>query len=158
MSEEAKTGKSINDNPIAFGKGMEYTIVAQMLKEELDLYLPVVDTIGIDAVVRKKDGSFVEIQIKARSTKAKHPALFAGISHKKRPHYLFIFHTEGIFDEKERKNVPATWIMSSNEFLELASVNKKPGRYHRYPIIFQKEDVSGSFLRGEIRILPFLQK
>ncbi|MDD4431872.1 MAG: hypothetical protein PHF61_10785, partial [Bacteroidales bacterium] len=29
---------------------------------------------------------------------------------------------------------------------------------HGYPIIFQKRDVSGSFLRGKIRILSILKK
>ena len=38
-----------------------------MLSEGLDVYTPLIDDNGIDAVVRNPDGSFVEIQIKTRS-------------------------------------------------------------------------------------------
>jgi len=38
-----------------------------MLKEGIDVYVPLVDDIAIDAVIRKPNGSFVEVQIKARS-------------------------------------------------------------------------------------------
>jgi hypothetical protein len=38
-----------------------------MLKEGLDMYIPLIDDFAIDAVIRKQDGSFGEIQIKARS-------------------------------------------------------------------------------------------
>ena len=46
---------------------MEFVIIAEMLSEGLDVYTPLIDDNGIDAVVRKPDGSFVEIQIKTRS-------------------------------------------------------------------------------------------
>ena len=46
---------------------MEFVIIAEMLSEGLDGYTPLIDDNGIDAVVRKPDGSFVEIQIKTRS-------------------------------------------------------------------------------------------
>ena len=38
-----------------------------MLKEGLDVYIPMVDDDAIDAVVKRPDGKYVEIQIKARS-------------------------------------------------------------------------------------------
>ena len=38
-----------------------------MLKEGIDCYVPLVDDDGIDVVIRKQDGSFIEVQIKARS-------------------------------------------------------------------------------------------
>ncbi len=50
-----------------FGKRMEFVIIAEMLSEGLDVYTPLIDDNGIDAVVRNPDGSFVEIQIKTRS-------------------------------------------------------------------------------------------
>ena len=46
---------------------MEFVIIAEMLSEGLDVYTPLIDDNGIDTVVRKPDGSFVEIQIKTRS-------------------------------------------------------------------------------------------
>ena len=63
-----------------FGKRIEYSIIAEMLKDGMDVYVPLVDDNGIDAVVRKSDGSFVEVQIKARSAEVNpgDEALFAG--------------------------------------------------------------------------------
>lgn len=63
-----------------FGKRIEYSIIAEMLKEGMDVYVPLVDDNGIDAVVRKPDGSFVEVQIKARSAEVNpgDEVLFAG--------------------------------------------------------------------------------
>ena len=54
-------------NTASFGKRIEYYVVGLMLKEGLDVYMPLVDDDAIDAVVKKPDGSFVEVQIKARS-------------------------------------------------------------------------------------------
>jgi len=34
---------------------MEYWIIGRMLKEGLDVYVPLVDDFGIDAIIRKKD-------------------------------------------------------------------------------------------------------
>jgi hypothetical protein len=50
-----------------FGRRMEYWLIGEMLKENLDVYVPLVDDFGIDAVVRKGDDEFIEVQIKARS-------------------------------------------------------------------------------------------
>jgi hypothetical protein len=35
-----------------FGRRIEYWIIGKMLKEGLDVYVPVVDDFGIDAVIR----------------------------------------------------------------------------------------------------------
>ena len=50
-----------------FGKRMEYNLVGQMLMEGLDVYLPLVDDHGVDCIIKKTDGTFIEVQIKARS-------------------------------------------------------------------------------------------
>jgi hypothetical protein len=47
-----------------FGRRMEYWLIGQMLKEGLDVYVPLVDDFGIDAVIRKDDDEFIEVQIK----------------------------------------------------------------------------------------------
>ncbi len=100
-----------------FGKRMEHWIIGTMLKEGLDVYIPLVDDIGIDAVVRKANGQFIEVQIKARSNDVKmgSTGLFAGISHEKRENYFFIFYSE-------RLNI--TWVLSSEEFLKESNQNK----------------------------------
>lgn len=100
-----------------FGKRMEYFVISKMLEQGLDVYIPLVDDFGIDAVVRKKDGSFVELQIKARSNDVLFgdAALFAAITHEKRDNYYFVFYSQ-------RMN--KTWILSSKEFIKEAVQNK----------------------------------
>lgn len=101
----------------AFGKRIEYFIVGLMLKEGLDVYMPLVDDDAIDAVVKKPDGSFVEVQIKARSRDVNFgdAALFAALTHEHRPNYWFVFYSERM-DEK--------WILSSKEFIKESNQNK----------------------------------
>jgi len=80
----------------AFGKRIEYYIIGLMLKEGLDVYMPLVDDDAIDAVIKKPDGSFVEVQIKARSKDVTFgdAALFAALKHEYRPNYWFVFYSE----------------------------------------------------------------
>ena len=101
----------------AFGKRIEYYIVGLMLKEGLDVYLPLVDDDAIDAVVKKPDGNFVEVQIKARSNKVAFgdAALFAALPHEHRPNYWFVFYSE---------RMEKTWILSSKEFIKESHQNK----------------------------------
>lgn len=103
-----------------FGKRIEFYIIGRMLKEGLDLYIPLVDDNAIDAVVRKADGTFVEIQIKARSKDVKFGdgALFAAIPHEYRKNYWFIFYSE---------RLDTIFILSSKEFLQ-ESVQNKSGK------------------------------
>ncbi|KAA6306641.1 hypothetical protein EZS27_041696 [termite gut metagenome] len=89
---------------------MEYFVISKMLEQGLDVYIPLIDDFGVDAVVRKKDGSFIELQIKACSSDVKFgdAALFAAISHEQRDNYYFIF-----FSQRLQK----TWILSSQQFI-----------------------------------------
>lgn len=58
-------------NKSAFGKRIEYYVIGRMLAEGIDVYIPLVDDHGVDAIIKKADGTFVEIQIKARSKNVK---------------------------------------------------------------------------------------
>lgn len=100
-----------------FGKRMEYNIIGKMLMEGLDVYIPLVDDHGVDAIIKKEDGTFIEIQIKARSSEVRlgDAALFAAIEHEKRKNYYFVFYSE---------RLDATWILSSEEFLNECVTNK----------------------------------
>lgn len=118
MNEES-TIKSFRHSA-AFGKRIEYYVIGLMLKEGLDVFLPMVDDDAIDAVIKKPDGSFVEVQIKARS---KHVlfgdgALFAAIPHEYRPNYWFVFYAE---------RIDKIFILSSKEFIN-ESVQNKTGK------------------------------
>jgi hypothetical protein len=103
-----------------FGKRIEYWIIGLMLKEGLDVYVPLVDDDAIDAVVRRADGSFVTVQIKARSKDVidGDAALFAAIPHELRDNYWFVFYSE---------RLDSIWIMSSEEFIR-ESVQNKTGK------------------------------
>ena len=101
-----------------FGKRIEYWIIGKMLKEGLDVYVPLVDDFGIDAVVRKPNGTFIEAQIKARSKDVVFgdAALFAAIPHaEERKNYYFVFYSE---------RMEKMWIMSSKEFIKESHQNK----------------------------------
>src|SRR5438477_7532689 len=89
-----------------FGKRIEYWIIGQMLKEGLDVFVPLVDDDAIDAVVRRPNGSFVTVQIKARSNTVvdRDAALFAAIPHELRESYFFVFYSE---------RMDTMWIMTS---------------------------------------------
>ena len=101
-----------------FGKRIEYWVIGQMLKEGLDVYVPLVDDNAIDAVIRKPDGSYVEVQIKARSSDVipGDASLFAAIPHEHRENYWFIFYSE---------RLDTIWLMTSKEFIDESYQNKK---------------------------------
>lgn len=113
----AGTKKGSFRHSAGFGKRMEYWIIGQMLKEGLDVYVPMVDDDAIDAVIKRPDGKFIEIQIKARSKSVVEGdgALFAAIPHEPRPNYWFVFYAE---------RIDKMFIMTSREFIEEASQNK----------------------------------
>jgi hypothetical protein len=103
-----------------FGKRIEYWIIGRMLKEGMDVYVPIVDDDAIDAVIRRKNGSFTTVQIKARSKDVIEgdAALFAAIPHELRDNYWFIFYSE---------RMDMMWIMTSKQFIN-ESVQNKTGK------------------------------
>ncbi|MBR1759213.1 MAG: hypothetical protein IJ744_10900 [Lachnospiraceae bacterium] len=100
-----------------FGKRMEYNLIGKMLMEGLDVYLPLVDDHGVDAVIKKEDGTFIKIQIKARSTEVTDgdAALFAAVTHDLTPNFYFVFYSE---------RLETMWILSSEEFLKECVTNR----------------------------------
>lgn len=88
-----------------------------MLKQGMDVYIPLVDDHAVDAIVRRKDGSIALVQIKARSKTvvSGDAALFAAITHEHREDYWFIFYSE---------RLDKTMLMTSEEFIAEAVQNK----------------------------------
>lgn len=121
-------GKSFRHSA-GFGKRMEYNLVGKMLMEGLDVYLPLVDDHGVDCVVKKEDGSFIEIQIKARSNEVADgdAALFAAITHEKKENFFFVFYSE---------RMDKMWILSSEEFLKECDTNKTGKNVGKHSIWF----------------------
>jgi hypothetical protein len=107
-------------NAAGFGKRIEYWIIGLMLKEGMDVYVPLVDDHAVDAIVRRSDGSIALVQIKARSRSVveRDAALFAAIVHDPREHYWFIFYSE---------RMDKIWIMTSDEFIA-ESIQNKTGK------------------------------
>lgn len=99
-----------------FGKRMEYNLVGKMLMEDLDVYMPLVDDHGVDCVIKKADGTFIEVQIKARSNEVEdgNGALFSAIKHGLTENFYFVFYSE---------RLDLMWILSSEEFLKECRTN-----------------------------------
>ena len=122
-------------NSAAFGKRIEFYVVGLMLKEGLDVYLPLVDDNAIDAVIKRPDGRYVEVQIKARSRAVKFgdAALFAGLPHELRKNYWFVFYSE---------RMSTIWIMSSKEFIRESHQNKEGKNAGKRTIFFNGKNTS----------------
>jgi hypothetical protein len=101
-----------------FGKRIEYKLIGDMLMEGLDVYLPLVDDHGVDCVIKKADGKFIEVQIKARSKEVVFgdAALFAAITHEPTDNFYFVFYSE---------RMDMMWILSSEEFLKECLTNTR---------------------------------
>lgn len=121
-----------------FGKRMEYNLIGKMLMEGLDCYLPLVDDHGVDCVIKKEDGTFIEIQIKAKSNEVKdgNAALFAAITHEPKENFYFVFYSE---------RLNTLWIMSSEEFLKECDTNKDGKNAGKHHILFNgnRKDAKG---------------
>lgn len=122
-----------------FGKRMEYNLVGKMLMEGLDVYLPLVDDHGVDCVIKREDGTFIEVQIKARSREVTDgdAALFAAITHELTDNFFFVFYSE---------RLETMWILSSEEFLQECVTNKSGKNTGRRSIWFngnRKDSITG---------------
>ncbi len=87
-----------------FGKRIEYWVIGLMLKEGIDVYVPLVDDDAIDAVIKKHDGTFIEVQIKARSKTVKIAPAIGGSLPPKRISFSFFAPFNFLFSESERKS------------------------------------------------------
>jgi len=50
--------------PQKTGKRAEFLVFGELIKRNADVYLPIIDT-GIDAIVRREDGTHLDIQVKS---------------------------------------------------------------------------------------------
>ncbi len=104
----------------SFGKRMEYVAVGKLLQLGHDVYMTLVDDQQIDCVIRQeKDGElrYLDIQIKARSSTAKNPGLFAAMEIRKpRDNFFYIFYSE---------SANMYWVIPSLDLLREANTNKE---------------------------------
>ena len=110
-------------NACSFGKRIEYKVIGAMLKSECDVYIPIVDDHGVDCVVKKKDGTFLEIQIKARASDVKQCGFFTVDNHEDSiNNFYFVFYSE---------RVDTYWVFTSSDFIKNSQLNirgKNKGR------------------------------
>ena len=134
-----------------FGKRMEFYLIGKMLKEGLDCYIPLVDDDGIDVVVRRNDGSFIEVQIKARSNDVKSgdAALFAAMTHELRDNYYFVFYSE---------RMDTAWILSSQEYLDECVTIKTGKNVGKRSIWFNGKRKNSATGEAEEYTLPRFEK
>ena len=73
--------QAIQGGIVGFIQIIMQDMVGKMLMEGLDVYLPLVDDHGVDCVIKRENGTFIEVQIKARSRDVApgDAALFAAI-------------------------------------------------------------------------------
>ena len=129
----------------SFGKHIEYKIMAMMLVEGLDVYTPLIDDHGVDCVVKRPNGTFVEIQIKARSKDAKQGGFFSVDKHENAiPDFYFIFYAE---------TQDTMWVFSSEDFVKESGMNtggKHAGR-RRINLVSPRGNISKRFI-------PYIRK
>ena len=125
-------------NSASFGKRQEFAAIAELLKRNYDVYLTLVDDQQIDCIVRLEREPapvYVDVQIKARSKRAKNAGTFAAMEIRKpRPNFFFIFYSEAANEY---------WVMPSLEVARLANRGKSGKAIGRYRIVFTNTNAKG---------------
>ena len=90
-------------------------------------------------MIKKEDGTFIEIQIKARSKEVSEgdAALFSAITHEQTNNFYFVFYSE---------RLSTMWILSSEEFLHECVTNKTGKNAGKHSIWFngkRKNPITG---------------
>jgi hypothetical protein len=115
----------------SFGKRQEFIVIARLLQLGHDVYLTLVDDQQIDCVIRQENGTnlrYLDIQIKARSSKINNPGTFSALEIRKpRENFYFIFYSELI---------DTYWIISSLDFIKEANQIKSGKNAGKYSIKF----------------------
>lgn len=117
----------------SFGKRQEYVVVAELLKRGFDVYMTLVDDQGIDCILRIDDKTYVDIQIKARSSRAKQWNFFAAMTIAPKENYYFIFYIE--------KN-DTFWVMPSNDVVKHAVTNKNGKNKGKHSITLPRSETT----------------
>ncbi len=125
------------------GKLAELMVFGELIRRGADLYLPVVD-IGIDAILRQKNGKYVEIQVK--STKAKDQAGYFNASFEPRGNLFIVCVEMSREDEGEQ---PEVWIIPSTEFEKYAYKTKEGYRLPLYDKSIEYENRKRSKILGQ---------
>ena len=98
------------------GKLDELYVFSKLIEKGAMPFLPIADIHGIDAIVRKRDGTYVEIQVKA--TWEKQAGYFNVRNLVERDSLFIVGLIMGI-------ETPEAWILPSSEFIKHATLRGK---------------------------------
>lgn len=133
----------------SFGKRIEYWVIGLLLKQGFDVFVPLVDDDGIDAILRHPNGRKVDLQIKARSSTVGFgdAALFAALVHPEvRQDYYFVFYAE---------RMDMIWLMSSADFIEVSDQNKTGKNAGRRSVWFNGRSRKSQTEHPKARFAPW---
>ncbi|MCG9127275.1 hypothetical protein JT359_06685 [Candidatus Poribacteria bacterium] len=138
-------------NSFHYGKSREKIVIGELLRHNLDVYLPIVDDRGIDCVIRIAEENYIELQIKSSSNKIKNKGsagLFAGLKIPvPRTSYFFLFHVAEAGDNgtywlfpsididkfAKNKNVSNVYLYSHGYDIQLTGNDQKKGGVYPKP-------------------------
>ena len=102
------------------GKLGELWVFGKLLDKGVNVYLPLVDEEGIDAIIRKRDGSLLEMQVKW--TRAKNQAGYFNVNAKLRPRQtLFIVCVDLSPLGESLAKYPEVWTFPSEKFIQYST-------------------------------------
>jgi len=64
VAEKKEMSKALR---LRIGKAAEHAILAELFKHNFSIYTPLADTDGTDAILRHKNGAYLEVQVKSRN-------------------------------------------------------------------------------------------
>lgn len=138
----------MNNQKMRFGKGFEYELVGQMIQAGLDCYIPVCDDNGIDVAIRRPDGMFVDVQIKAINNKD--AGLFTSIVIPKNTvNYYIVFYDGGLNKR---------WILTKDELIQYGGQNTKGRDTGKFNISLCTRKNKDIFEEFSNRPLTFINK
>lgn len=103
-----------NISRTSFGKMHEYIVIAELLRQGCNVYIPVADDQQIDCVIRRGDHDYIDLQIKSKSKKCKigNAGIFAPLKIlNPRDKYFFLFYCE---------HIDTYWIFPSKDLVKKA--------------------------------------
>lgn len=121
------------------GKIAEFQVIGELLKRGVQVYVPIVDVEGIDAIVRQADGSLVEIQVKSSHTNT-YPRFFIVPAFEPRDNFFIVGVVLGL-DE------PETWIIPSARYVELCA---KPSKSNTFELDLDQRPRGTSIKRSAL--------
>ena len=97
------------------GKRAEFLVFGELIRREADLYIPIVDK-GTDALVRKEDGTYLEIQVKS-TEEDEQAGYFNVYDLDNHPEDKFFIICVDLNEKKSKvKGRPNIWIISAKDF------------------------------------------